>query len=97
MDPLCTLIDTFPAFLAYWAEAGRKPINDQIEDWAAVYMSRWPELLAKQIEDYSSQNLDWRQVAREKVFPHLADRLPAMQAAHQNLLEACGPIYAKAR
>ncbi len=90
-----TLIDTFPAFLAYWAEAGRKPLDDQLDSWAAAYMSQWPELLAMQIEDYASQNLDWRQVARTKIFPVLAGRLPAMQAAHQNLLENCGPILDK--
>jgi hypothetical protein len=90
-------IDTFPAFLTYWAEAERKPLDDQIEDWATVYMSQWPELLSKQIEDYSAQNLDWRQVAAEKVFPYLGGRLPAMHEAHRNLLELCGPIHTKAQ
>ena len=92
-----TLIDTFPAFLTYWAEAGRKPLDDQLDGWAAVYMSQWPELLAMQIGDYAAQNLDWREVARLKVFPFLAGRLPAMQAAHQNLLENCCPILNKTR
>ncbi len=92
-----TVIDTFPAFLAYWVEAQRKPLDEQIESWAADYMSRWPELLNKQIEDYAGQNLDWRQVAREKVFPYLAGRIPAMQAAYKNLLKTFQPIQAKVR
>ncbi len=92
-----TLIDTFPVFLAYWAEAGRKSLDVQMDGWAAAYMSQWPELLAMQIEDYAAQNLDWRQVARTKVFPFLAARLPAMQAAHQNLLENCCRILDKTR
>jgi len=92
---MCEFIDTFPAFLTYWAEAERKSLNDQIEGWATGYMSQWPELLAKQIEDYSTQSLDWRQIAHEKVFPHLGERLSAMQEAHRNLLELCEPVYSK--
>jgi len=91
------LIDTFPAFLEYWHEASHKSLDDQIEGWAKGYMFHWPELLAKQIEDYAGQNLDWRQIAREKIFPFLAERLPAMQEAHGNLLDLCGPIYSKAQ
>ena len=96
MDPLSTVIDTFPAFLAYWAESERKPLEEQIESWATVYMSQWPELLRLQIEDYATQNLDWRQVARTKVFPFLAELMPAMQAAHENLQGNCNPILDKA-
>jgi hypothetical protein len=92
-----TLIDTFPAFLDFWAQVKRKTLDKQIELWASEYISAWPELLAKQVDDYSSQNLDWRQVAREKVFPHLARRLPAMQAAHDHLLETCGLIHTRAK
>ncbi len=91
------LVDTFPAFLAWWAQARHRPIDDQIEGWATGYMARWPELLARQIEDYAAQDLDWRQVAREKVFPYLADRLPAMDEAHHNLLDLGLPVYSKAQ
>jgi len=93
----CGFVDTFPAFLTYWAKVEDKPLDDQIEGWATNYMSLWPELLAKQIEDYSSQKLDWRQIAREKVFPYLADRLPSMRRAHQNLLQLCEPLYSRAQ
>lgn len=92
-----SLIDTFPAFLTYWADAKKKPLEEQINSWAKDYLSQWPELLSKQIEDYTSQNLLWKQIAREKVFPYLAGRLPAMQDAHGNLLELCKPIYSKAQ
>jgi len=60
-------------------------------------MAQWPELLAKQMEVYATQNVDWRQIAREKVFPYMAERLSAMQDAHRNLLELCVPIYSKAQ
>jgi hypothetical protein len=93
----CDVIDTFPAFLTFWAEHQQEPIALQIEAWAAQYMAQWPELLEKQLEDYASQNVDWRQIAQEKVFPFLAGRLPAMKVAHGNLLEVGKPIYSSAQ
>ncbi len=60
-------------------------------------MSQWPELLEKQLDDYASQDEDWRQIARERVFPFLGDRLPTMKVAHKNLLEICEPTYSTAQ
>jgi hypothetical protein len=91
------IIDTFPDFLVFWKKAREESIARQIEGWAGDYMAKWPELLAMQTEDYQSQGLDWRQVAQEKVFPFLAERLTAMQEAHENLLGLCEPILARAR
>jgi len=93
----CEIIDTFPAFLAYWTEAKSKPLDAQVETWAADHTSQWPELLEKQLDDYASQNEDWRQIARKRVFPFLGDRLPAMKTAHKNLLEIYAPIYSTAQ
>jgi hypothetical protein len=90
--PSYKIIDAFPAFLEFWAKAALEPIDRQVDDWAAVYMRPWPELLSKQIDNYVSQDADWRQIAREKVFPHLNERLPDMQAARTALLEYCGSI-----
>ncbi len=85
------IIDTFPAFQTYWMKARRKPVDEQIELWAKEYMAAWPELLEKQIGDYSEQNLDWKQIGRERIFPDLGDRLPAMRKARRNLLRL-GPL-----
>jgi hypothetical protein len=95
--PGFTLIDTFPAFLEFWAEACRQPIEEQIEGWAATYMAQWPELYEKQVQDYHNEGLDWRQTARERIFPCLAERETEMQAAHENLLKRCEPIYRAAQ
>jgi len=97
MPSTCDIVDTFPAFLAYWAKVEDKSLDDQVEGWVTDYMSLWPELLTRQIEDYSSQNLDWRQIARERVFPYLAERLPAMQQARQNLLKSAVSVYSRAQ
>ena len=93
----CHVIDTFSEFQRFWAGVQGKPLEAQIGGWASEYMSQWPELLEKQQGDYSSQNEDWRQIAREKVFPFLAERLPAMREAHENLLASFVPVYSKAR
>lgn len=95
--PECRVIDTFTEFLTFWREARHKPVDAQIESWASEYMAQWPELLQKQREDYSNQGEDWRQIARKKVFPFLDQRLPAMQAAQENLLERCALLYSKAQ
>jgi hypothetical protein len=57
----CEVIDAFPAFLTYWRTVQGQPLDDQIEAWATEYLSPWPELLAKQVDDYASQSVDWRQ------------------------------------
>jgi len=45
-------------FLTYWVKAREKSLKDQIAGWAMAYMEPWPELLRKQIEDYTGQRLD---------------------------------------
>lgn len=91
------LLDTFPTFLEWWERAAGQSLGEQIDGWATEYMARWPALLTMQMEDFASQGLDWRQVARERVFPYLAERLSAMREAYQNLREVCGPLYLRAQ
>jgi hypothetical protein len=66
----CKVIDTFPAFLTFWDRFRGEPLDAQIEAWSTEYMAHWPELLDRQVASYASDGLDWRQIAREKVFPH---------------------------
>ncbi len=91
------VVDTFPAFLEYWERWRSRPSDEQIEAWATEYLAPWPELLARQQADYEAQGVDWRQVARERVFPYLAERMAAMATAWANLLEACPTLYARAQ
>lgn len=90
-------LDTFPAFLAYWSKVRDWPLERQIEAWVTDYMSSWPDLLSKQWEDYAEQNLDWREVARQRIFPHLSEWLPAMRQAHRNVLELTPALIGRAR
>lgn len=91
------LIDTFPSFLDYWSEFHHLSRDKQIAGWEREYMSSWPALLEKQIEDYSKQDLDWKQIALEKIFPYLDERMPAMREARKNLAKQCEPVCSKAQ
>jgi hypothetical protein len=92
----CTFVDTFPAFVDFWRRVQCLSVDEQIERWADELMPHWPELFEKQAADYTGQNVDWRCVAAEKVFPFLGERLPAMHEAHENLLKLCPTIYQQA-
>ncbi len=91
------IIDTFPAFERYWAKANRWSLDQQIDGWAKFYQNAWPELFDKQVGDYRSAGLDWKQIARERVFPFLGERLPTMQSAHANLLDEWQGIFHRAQ
>ncbi|HOG46655.1 MAG TPA: hypothetical protein PLJ35_09915 [Anaerolineae bacterium] len=86
-----TIVDTFPAFLAWWQGTQSLPLAAQVASWAAEYMAPWPELLAMQQADYAAQGCDWREAAAARVFPHLAERLPVMRAAHAQLAAVAAP------
>lgn len=91
------LIDLFPAFLTYWEQVREQPLDERIERWAMEYLASWPELLEKQTADYATQGLDWKQIARERIFPFLDERLPAMQEAHDNLLKQYTQVHVRAQ
>jgi len=83
--PRLELLDTFSAFERYWQRARSEPREVQIDRWEREYMGGWPELLEKQKKVYADEGLDWRRIARTRVFPHLGERLPRMRRLHRNL------------
>ncbi len=91
------LLDTWPAWQLVWARVADAPIEAQIEAWATEYMAPYPALLDKQVTDYASAGVDWRAVARERVFPHMAARTPRMAAAHQAILRCHGDLAGRFR
>lgn len=95
--PTCELLDTFPSFLRLWNEVERSSLDEQINGWLERYMSHYPELLKKQLDDYASLNEDWRVTVSERIFPAFPERLSVMQAAHDNLLDVCNDVYERAQ
>jgi hypothetical protein len=91
------IVDAFPDFLELWPSIRHKAVDEQLDAWETTYMARWPELLVMQKACYEEDGEDWRRVASEMVFPHLAERVPGMEEAHRHLLSLCGPVYARAQ
>lgn len=89
------IVDTFPEFEAFWAGARSLPVELQIDRWERQYLARWPELARKQKEVYAADGVDWRKIARSRIFPHLDERLPRMRRLHRELLRAIPVAAAK--
>lgn len=49
------------------------------------------------VTDYAEQGDDWRQIAREMVFPGMNGKLPAIENAYQNLGRIIEPIERRVR
>jgi hypothetical protein len=84
--PRLQILDTFPAFERYWRGVRSESLEVQIDRWEHEYMAPWPQLLEKQKTNYSEEGVDWKRIARSRVFPHLWERLPRMRQLHSNLL-----------
>ncbi|MGP8072937.1 MAG: hypothetical protein ACLPZM_07400 [Thermoplasmata archaeon] len=89
------VLDTFPAFETYWRSARTKPLSEQIDRWEHEYLSAWPELAELQKESYPQDGVDWKRVARTRVFPFLDERLPGMRRVHQKLLRSLPDSWSK--
>ncbi|MFN2183779.1 MAG: hypothetical protein ACK2UU_07300 [Anaerolineae bacterium] len=93
----CRIVDAFPTFLEFWPSVRHKTIDEQLVAWEAATVVHWPALLAMQKACYEEDGEDWRQIAREMVFPYLDQRVPGMTEAREHLLEQCEPVYVRAQ
>ena len=91
------IVDAFPAFERFWRTVRTQPVTLQIERWEQDYMAPWPELLSKQQDCYASDGVDWRQVARRRVFPYLERRLEKMRRLHRDLLHTLPGSWERTR
>jgi len=92
----CNLIDTYPDFLAYWADSSFKRVDEQVTLWQTSYLKKYPELLRKQVENYKDANVNWREIA-EKTLQLVPQRIPFMQKARDNILQIYAPTYFEAK
>ncbi|MBO3753987.1 MAG: hypothetical protein FGF53_03805 [Candidatus Brockarchaeota archaeon] len=90
------MIDTYEDFLTYWYTASSMDMEHQIHLWQTSYMEKYPELLRKQLENYEGEGLDWRTVAREKVFPRLSENILIMNKTRKNILTVYEPVCRRA-
>jgi hypothetical protein len=55
------------------------------------------KLLAKQVQNYEEEEVDWRKFAQEHVFSELQERFPLMHEARRTILAVCEPVRKKAK
>ena len=89
------LLNCFPRFESLWPRIAHLPVPAQIEAWHRLYIEHWPELLELQITCHAEEQLDWRQVASERIFPRFPAALNAMRQASAILQEILPGIYRK--
>lgn len=82
------ILDLYPAFRSFWARARRWPVSQQIEAFGQDYLGPWPELLRKQTSSYREEGVDWKKVARRRIFPWFDRRIPEMARARNALLRS---------
>jgi hypothetical protein len=81
-----SIVDTFPSFLDSVVADQPATIDQWLTCWAERYMIHWPLLFEMVVNDYAEQGDDWRQIAREMVFPGMNDKLPAMELVYKDLV-----------
>jgi hypothetical protein len=94
MAKKCKILDTYESFLAYWMQTCFKSVDEQIRLWQTCYMSKYPELLRKQVQNYE-EIADWQEIAK-RIFPMLQHRFNLLKKARDNILDAYKPVCAKA-
>lgn len=90
------ITDTFPAFLKYWDRYSSQPVEKQLAGWRNEYLDLWPWLFQKQTDDYREQGEYWKDIAVERVFPFLSERLPGMISARRALNENIPELHSAA-
>jgi hypothetical protein len=63
----CEVLDTYNDFSAYWAYARFKSLKEKVRLWRASYMKKYPELFAKQVENYGEMGVDRHEVAEKNL------------------------------
>ncbi len=87
------LIDTFPEFMEYWNKNEKDSVSEEIKTWENYYKSNYPELFEKIVQDYSESGLNWKDIARDKIFPVNEHRIREMEHACANLRKVIRDLY----
>ncbi|HEU68737.1 MAG TPA: hypothetical protein ENN53_05950 [Candidatus Acetothermia bacterium] len=91
------LVDAAEGLLPVLRGMGDPTPEEVLATWEDFYTHHFPELYARQVEDYAEQGADWRAVALARVFPALRQRLPAMEDARERIVRLWGEVMARAR
>lgn len=97
MAPSVSCLDAASGFLRLLKGMQGATPEEILALWEAFHRARFPELYAKQVQDYEDQGEDWRAVARARVFPTLLGRLPGMEEARGRILRLWEEVLTRAQ
>ncbi len=97
MVPADPAVDAAGEFLEVLRGMGEPSPGEILTVWEEFHRLRFPELYAKQVQDYASRGEDWRAVALARVFSSLRGRLAAMEEAREGIADRWGEVLARAR
>ena len=90
------IVDTWPRFAS--VIAGQLGSAEAFLDaWHDRYLSRWPALRRKCLEDYAAQGESWRELGAKWIYPVVRDQMPRMARARANLLVVIPEVDARYR
>jgi len=81
------IIDTFNEYRKAFENNLEASIDDKINIWDKIYISKYPELERKCKEDYESLGYDWKSIGRDMVFNRTKIDFNKMIEAHYNINE----------
>ena len=87
------IIDTYPAFKKCWRKTCSWDLDGQITAWEKEYMAEYPELFRLQVKSYAEIGIDWRSIARERIFPKLPGLLPLIEETWRKLRTIIPDVY----
>lgn len=79
-----------------WRSFNSAEDDGKLEAWLS-YMAAYPELLEKQIANYESAEVPWKEIAKNRIFPNLVERMPEMSKANSLIHEIAPGLVASAR
>jgi len=89
------ILDTYPSFKESWGKVKTKSLDVLLDLWENEYMSRYPELFELQVKSYKDLRVDWRKIAKERVFPKLLNSLQFVEESWRNLHDVIPKAYGR--
>lgn len=92
----CELIDLATGLLPVIEANLHKSFDEQIAEWQKFYAGSAPALPGRLYRDYADVAGGWLAIAREKVWPHLAERMDRMWTASRSIRAVHQDIHGRA-
>ncbi len=93
MPNRCDLLDLAKDLLPVIEASLDEPFETQLAHWQAFYALRAPSLPERLYADYADTDGGWLAVARDRVWPHLAERMNDMKTAAASVRTIYEDVY----